>query len=223
MSTVAVARRRTKAKKSKRMQVADYAGDAYSLAKRTAQGLNYLRKLINIETKYFDVLPANFTVNSTGVVTPLNLIPQGLNISDRVGDSIKIQHIRYRLVITSDPTAIVTTVRFLIVRDLENAGATPSTTDILESANVVAQPNFINTRTRFSILVDEHIALDIDGISASVHAASMAHAGHIRFRGTAGAAASQAQGALFFLVLSSQAALLLPTITFASRLEYTDD
>lgn len=206
------------------MAVGRYTEDAISLARRTAQGLNEIRKMINTEKKYLDT-PASGNCTQAGTVVSVNLIAQGMDLNNRVGDSVKIQDMK--LFFTLAVGAANSNVRVVLFRDLENQGTLPLGSDIFSDAGgagaAVSQYNFVNTQApRFSILYDELYSLNIlQEVSATgVYQAS--HRGHIRFRGTTGATASLAEGSLF-LVFFTDVAATLPTYRFNFRLEYTDD
>ena len=76
--------------------VGRYFGDAWSLAKRTAYGLNEIRKLINVEEKELVTTVTATAINNTGVVSPISRIAQGTDYTQRIGNSIKMQRIEVR-------------------------------------------------------------------------------------------------------------------------------
>jgi len=86
--------RKTKTRRSGRrgssqeQAVGKYFGDAWSLAKRTATGLNEIRKLINVEEKVIQTDNASATFNTTGTVYSLSTVVQGTDYDERVGNSI---------------------------------------------------------------------------------------------------------------------------------------
>jgi len=227
--------RSKKGKNSRRKQpqqeeaVGKYASDAWSLAKRTAYGLNEIRKLINIETKFFDTIITSTTQSTTGSITSLSQMGQGLNSTSRVGDSIRIQHIEVRGRVTISTAAVTSLVRFMIVRDLDGYGTVPAVTDVLETAVAVSAPLApykFNKRQRFSILYDEIFALaggaTADGSSTQVFTFSSAHQGHILYLGTGAVSASDGKGTIYYLAVSDEATNT-PTVALTSRILFTDD
>jgi hypothetical protein len=200
--------------------VAQYTSDAWSLAKRTAYGLNEIRKLINIETKIFDTASASSPDNA-GTVIPLNLIAQGVDFQNRVGDSLKMQKLEFNFRITIG-SGTKTFVRMMVLRDLDNQGATPAVTDILQSADILAPKKYLN-QDRFSVLVDEISSLNSVSIPNQVSEYDMAHEGHIKFLGNTAAAASMGKGSLFLLLLSNESAVNAPSVGYWSRIYFTDD
>jgi hypothetical protein len=198
------------------------------LAKRTAVGLNEIRKLINVEHKFVDV---NDTSASTrnGTVTLLSPIAQGDNISEREGDSIKVQSLELYGGVFRDPASTSNEgVRVLIVRDLQNAGAAPTAADILQAVGTAYAPyqaiDFLNgsdLNKRFTIVYDELTFVD------TYHPTQMLsmktnHDCHVFFRGTGSTVASSGNGT-YFLVVVSDAATNSANFYFSSRLRFTDN
>jgi len=209
--------------------VGQYASDAWSLAKRTAVGLNEIRKLINIETKFYDYTTTATSVPNTGVVASITQMAQGLTSTTRVGDSIRLQHmeVRGRFVINSAATTSL--CRVMVVRDLDGYGTAPNVSDILEYTSSTlgpVSPYKFNKKQRFSILFDELLSLQggaaTDGMSSQVFTFSTAHQGHVLYLGSTGSAASDGKGTVYVAWISDEATNT-PTVAFASRVLYTDD
>lgn len=208
--------------------VGQYASDAWSLAKRTAYGLNEIRKLINIETKFVDTVSGLGSVTQSGTVTCITQLAQGLTSTDRVGDSIKLQHIEVRGTVIINPLATNTTVRVIIFRDLDGYGTAPTCTDLLENVGGTVAPNSpykFNKRQRFSILFDEMFQLQsilAQGTSSDAWYFNTAHAGHVLYLGSTAAAASNGKGSVYVAAISEEATNT-PQFDFYSRVLFTDD
>lgn len=223
--------KRAKAKGSKRTSkpdaVGQYASDAWSLAKRTAYGLNEIRKLINIETKFLDTVQTSTNISTTGGVFAISEIAQGLTSQTRVGDSLKIQHIDVRGRVNVNPTAANSLIRVLVFRDLDGYGTPPATSDVLQVTAAVSAPlsplNFRNSQ-RFSVLYDElfHMQGTVQGVAGMPFVYSSAHSGHILYLGTTAAAASDGKGSLYIMAVSDEATTT-PSLAFYSRILFTDD
>ncbi len=203
--------------------VGEFASDAWSLAKRTAYGLNEIRKLINIETK---ILPTTGTfsagMDTTGTVFCLTRIAQGLDYTNRIGDSIKLQRLEFRYRVSMTSTAARTFGRVILLRDLDGYGTAPGVTDVLETASVLAPKRYLNSE-RFSILYDELLALSQNGDSCSVGVVDMTHEGHVKYLGTTAAAASDGKGSIYCLIISNETTTTIPSFTYDSRIYFTDD
>lgn len=200
-----------------------YVSDAWSLAKRTATGLNEIRKLINIEHKFFD-LNSNLTSTQAGTVQYLTGIAQGVDLSNRVGDSIKIQTLEFNATCYMGVTTPAS-CRIIIVRDLENGGAAIAGSDVLANVGGAGAAtslfNYINAEKRFAIIFDELISLDTSNSTQTLHM-KMSHGGHIFFRDTTAAVTNGAEGVLYLLVTTDVAATG-PTVRSSFRVTYTDD
>lgn len=195
------------------------------MARRTASGLNEIRKLINIEEKILDTSAASAAFDQTGTVTPVSQIVQGLDFTNRVGDSIKLQYVQFHYRIFKNPTATQTVVRIILFRDNDCQGATPAIGDLLQATGTAVAPltfrDFLN-RKRFAILHDKLSTVNSTGESTFTVSFETAHEGHILFLGTAANAASQGKGSMFVAVVSDES-LNTPTIAFQCRLVFTDD
>ncbi len=193
-------------------------------------GLNEIRKLINVEEKVKNVTVTSTTTSASGTIDLLTAIGQGTDINQRVGDSIRCQRLTHSLLCTRNGTDGC--VRIIIFRDTENQGSTPSTTDVIEAVSgtlsIVSPYTWFNhnsnaQKNRFVILSDEVLTVS----SSEPNTYTTVEFGqnsmkHTRFRGTTDGAASSAEGALFILVITDQAANQ-PKVTWYSRLTYTDD
>jgi len=224
--------RRSRGRRSRRGastadSVGQYATDAWSLARRTAYGLNEIRKLINIEEKFCDATGTNVTTSTTGVMNPVSELAQGLTSATRVGDSIRIQHIEVCGRILANPDAGSTCVRVMVVRDLDGYGTAPTPADVLESTTSAVAPfapKKFNKRERFSVLFDELFTVQgtDNGISSAVFSYSSPHKGHVLYLGTTAAAASDGKGSVYVVLISDEASNPAH-VTYYSRITYTDD
>lgn len=119
------------------------------------------------ETKALDVYDANYNLNQTAVITPLNLVRTGSSINNRIGRRIEMKSVR----ITGRLEAVRTVnvedyVRILVIYDRQTNGALPAfadiLADILEDASTISSVYSgaaLNNRDRFVILRDKRIAV----------------------------------------------------------------
>jgi hypothetical protein len=204
--------------------VGQYASDAWSLAKRTAYGLNEIRKLINIETKVINQSATSTAVNTTGIIPCLSQVAQGLDYTNRVGDSVKIQRLVFRARLYVNAVATTSIMRVLLVRDLDGYGTAPTTAAVLEtvaaSGAPLSQYNYLNS-DRFSVLYDTFVTLSTQNPS-EVIAVDMPHEGHIKYLGTTAGATSDGKGSIYMVTVSDEASNT-PTIAYNCRIYFTDD
>jgi len=208
--------------------VGTYFGDAWSLAKRTAVGLNEIRKLINVEQKYFD-LSSTSSSGQSGTVTFLSGLAQGDDINLRNGDSIRIQQFEIKgCVFRNSASTVNDTIRIMVVRDLQNSGATISGSDVLQlvgtSTAPYSPPNVLNGPTynkRFSIVYDQLFAINANDQNRPFEF-STSHPCHTYYRGSGATVAAAGNGSYFFLAFSNSSTNV-PSVDFITRIQYTDN
>lgn len=209
--------------------VGAYASDAWSLAKRTALGLNEIRKLINVEQKFKETSTAS-TYDSSGLIVYLSGTDQGDSTITREGNSIKIQKFRLRYFIKHNSSQTgATNHRIMVVRDLQNQGATITANDVLETVGTSNAPNafvdFTNgplQNKRFAIVYDHVLVTDPYHLGRTVQDA-ISHDVHVYYRGTDATVASAGNGAYFLVAVCSDTGANLPTIIGNTRFEFTDN
>ncbi len=211
--------------RSSKDPVGQYASDAWSLAKRTAVGLNEIRKFINIETKNIDQTGTSTAITQTGFVASLTQMAQGTNYTGRIGDSIRIQRIIVRARVLVSSAATASTVRMLIFRDLDGYGTAAATSEVLHVVGSARAPlsqyNALNME-RFSILYDELLTVSPAANPMEVCAFDSTHQGHVRYLGTAANAASDGKGTVYIAFVSDEPTNT-PTASYESRVFFTDD
>lgn len=198
------------------------------MAKRTASGLNEIRKLINVEEKYLDN-SGNPTFDRNGTVAYVSGIQQGDGVTDREGNSVKVQSFALQFLITWNPASTSAVgCRILLVRDLQNQGATIAASDVLETVGSSTAPvtyiDYTNgpfSNKRFSIVYDKLLTVDqYNPITHDMFKSN--HDCHVAYRGTTSAVASAGNGSYFLVAVSSDATNL-PSIIYSTRMVYTDN
>lgn len=120
------------------------------------------------ETKSVDVTRNTYTLNSTGLVSVLNLTEEGSSFYNRLGRRIRLVSIH--MTGNINPTAVNTSVqdyaRVIVVYDRQTNGATPSPGVILgdyDQAGNLSYTSFAGSnpdeKDRFMILADERLVL----------------------------------------------------------------
>lgn len=209
--------------------VGQYFGDAWSLATRTARGLNEIRKLINVEQKYFDRAQSAVAPTQAGTVSYLCNMAQGDDVSQRDGDSIKLQRFFLDLHISRNALSTANElVRVLVVRDLQNDGTAVTGADVIAQASSVHAPicqvNVLNGpayNKRFSVMFDEVVALQANDTNHVLKLKSV-HDCHVYYRGSTANQADAGNGSIYLLLLTDATATL-PSVDFISRMEFTDN
>jgi hypothetical protein len=211
---------RRRARQTGKNEVSRFAGDAYSLAERAIKGVNHVLKLINIETKFYD-LPYGVTFGNTPISVHLSAIPQGVDMSQRVGNSVKLQdmHLRYDVAIPS--AALVQTIRIILFRDMEPSGALPLWADFIAFNNQSSPQNYYST-SRFKVFYDVSTViqpLSFQGYIVDQHFPSN---GHIKWKTNAANPAAADEGHIYAFFYTTSIGVY-PLSVFNLRLAYTDD
>lgn len=104
------------------------------------------------ERNFVDTTLANMLCDTTGQVTLINTIAQGVTVNQRIGKKALLKSVQVRGSFTPNVSANVNTVGLLLVYDSQSNGAAiPAITDILTAATPFAFTNNDNTH-RFVIL-----------------------------------------------------------------------
>jgi len=222
-------RRGSRRKPASQDAVGTYASDAWSLAKRTALGLNEIRKLINVEQKFKET-SGTPTYDNAGNITYLSGTDQGDTTITREGNSIKIQKFRLKYFIKHNSSQTAATHhRIMVIRDMQNQGATITAADVLETVATSNAPcafrDFTNgplQNKRFAVVYDHHLVTDPYNLGRVV-SEDISHDVHVYYRGTDATVASAGNGAYFFLAICSDSGANLPTVLFNTRFEFTDN
>ncbi len=115
------------------------------------------------ELKFFDTVVAGTALAVAGVITSpsLNIVPQGITESERVGRKmiIKKVNIRWLLQMNSNTTETADVVRVIVVLDKQTNKTAFSITDVLETASEGSFNNLAN-KNRFVILMDRYEAIN---------------------------------------------------------------
>ncbi len=204
-------------KKPMKYVVADKAEAAYNMAVA-------LKRIVNVERKYYDVTIADSAVASAGEITDLSGIAQGDTSITRDGDSLKPLGFNIRYKLTGDTNATFdTVVRYILFRMKHENSVVPTVADILEGALPEAQFNFTE-RDRFTVLDDKthvlHVA-DSTILPITMHKSGAKLTGHMTFEtGTV----NHENGGLYMLRISNQTAVAnQPRWDSMSRVTYVDN
>lgn len=144
-------------------------------------------KTMSQELKYHDLTANDGVVDANGDTVALNLIPQGVTATTRVGRVCTIKSIGYHWCavlpdIVSVSNVVSDTMRIMLVLDKQANGAMPSITDVLTTATFQSFNNLANSK-RFRVLYDKNIVLNPTGISLNVAGTGFAH-GEVAIRGS---------------------------------------
>lgn len=183
-----------------------------------------------VETGYVDLASANYALDTTGSITLLNTVPQGVAISQRVGKRIALKSLQCHGNFTTNAASTITDVTMLIVYDKRPSGNLPAITDILVASTSEAFNNDVNA-SRFRIL--KRVDLTMVGSAANQYTAKSAEANDwflslhglpqvFKAAGT-GAIGDIEEGAIYQVTVGgTNAGTLAATVGSAFRVRYND-
>jgi len=199
-STSAMKSRRGKFRKSypRANKLMNYGGKLFGLQRQ----VRFIKGMINAEKLYADI-NINTTATLTGVMTLINSIAAGDDVSNRTGNSILHKYLKFEGRVNINGSATATNVRIIIFADSANQGATPATLDVLATASPYALKN-IDNQKRFIILRDKYVNLCITGDQTYAWSEYIKTNFHCRYSATG--ATNVLQNALYILFISNEAA-----------------
>lgn len=130
-------------------------GRALTKTAKFQRGMKKVNRLVrSIEKKHIDKT-LNFSFGNDQVVNNLSTLIQGHTSSEREGLKIYAKYLHIRGSIGWKTTATqVTNVRFIVFLDKAGVGAKPTSTELLEAANVRSMYNNVTEGKRFIVLRD---------------------------------------------------------------------
>lgn len=206
------------------------AGRVASMALSAVKGVSYIKSLINVEKKkhYSGLALQPVPLASLATAHNLSAIAEGPNLDQRNGISILAQNLLFRgqIVRAVENTAIANFVRVMLVLDYQYRDTDPTLDTIINNTSsnysiITPLDQYINGR--FKILMDKTYTLTADKPTAIIeYYKNFGRKFHIKYQGTTAAdgALNKNQLMVFYWTTSSSNP---PTITWNSRLSYTDN
>lgn len=183
-----------------------------------------VRKLVNTEQKKFDYnFGGEAALTAAGSVICLSNIIQGDGYQNRDGRSVRANALEARIHLRLDPAVgLYEKVRLIAFIDMENAGAVPAVTDVLEYAGPLSC--FKNTNLeRFIPILDQVHELDTYNGESRTIVIKQAIDLHLKWRGEAGTAADLAEGHIMFLAIKYTATANRAFLDHSWRVSFVDN
>lgn len=184
------------------------------------------------EMKFLDTAISQ-ACDTTGAVTPLNLVAQGDDFNQRDGRTITIKKIMIRGIMNPQDSIVANTLcRVMVFNDMQANGTTPAITDVLTAASSNTFQN-LNNRYRFKILKDDQFVMaGTDQSTATLTFASSPQVRNVKimilcnirtcFSATTGVIGSVVTGVIQLLTVGNQAAGAGYSITGTARIRFID-
>ena len=224
--------RRSRKRVSLRRKKGSWLTRKYSvaqLAKGAWKGVKYIKSLINVEKKFFDVSANALSVTSTATIVNLSNIAEGSDYNTRDGNSILMQSLQWRATIVGNQNSSGRQiVRIIVFRDNDQRGTDPALSDLLENTAggfVIQSPLLHYVNRRFAVLSDKVYSIVINGDTAVRHIKKFIKfppSTHVKYQGTTGADGSNWEGALYAAFVSTDATNA-PNMDYYFRLRFTDN
>lgn len=219
-----------------------YKRKYYNSSKKKTSAATFKRKVAKIvknvvhqETKYYDIEISSplQPVSNGGTIVAVSDVAQGDTIISRQGNLIYGKNISCRLDIKGNSINDSNVFRCLLVMDKYNQGTAPTVADVLATTGderVMVAPQNIKTLARYRILYDKVVSLP-NQTNYTVATATSSGVGRktmsffrklnqkIRFKG---ATAADIYGQQLFLILIGDTASNDVTVSFFTRLAFTD-
>lgn len=183
-----------------------------------------------VEYKFCDDGTETVAANTTGVVVCLNdEITQGSDAdSNRIGNKIQMKSIALNIENKATATTgLNQSHRVMLVYDKETNGVLPTVTDIFNSTNnLMYRHRSVLNNTRFVVLMDRYVTLQSDttGQNTCIWDKYVKLDSEEMFLNNSGDITGVGRGGLYLVVIGEiVAGVTAGTLTYNSRLRYTDD
>lgn len=194
------------------------ASKALYIAQKALAVGKYLKGLINVEKHYFDT-NASGPVDNSGSISLLSGIGQGDDVNQRQGNSVLAKTLLFRTFCNLNTSAESTQLRFIIIKDLENQGSTPSVSDVIGPSPSVITPLNVDHTSRYQVLRDKVLTLKKDMNSYNMKQFITVN-DHLKFTGSG---TTDVYKNAIYLILISDQATNTPSVTWNSRVGYYDN
>lgn len=200
------------------------------MARTALSTAKFVAGLVNAEKKFIDT---NITLNmqNTGwTVTPLNLIGQGDDETQRQGRSVKCTSIQFSYLLTVNSATQGHVSRFVLVRDNACAGSAMSVSDLFNSTSgdfaVSTYRNILTgAATRYTVVADWTVRLDVGDRHKVAQKKFWKINDHIHYIGTGNTQADCGNGCYFLLTIGTgvNASNTDAQLNATARLRYYDN
>lgn len=182
-----------------------------------------IKRMINVEYKHHNVDDSTGTAvtNSGTNLDDLCVIPVGDAETDRDGTSIKPINFVMRYMITQHASATNTLVRLVIFRSKFENDTAPTLASIFPSSPLL-KSKIPDKRFSTKILYDKYFTLCDSGTAIRAGTIALKLHGHINYDGGETTGDDKESGGLYLLAISSEATNT-PTLSYVSRLTFTDN
>lgn len=204
------------------------AKKAYNVAKTIGPRVGALLALLNVESKYKDILFGGVSItDNLGIQSTLTSLSQGLTAITRTGQSVKFTHLSFNAFIFLGAVSAVTYVRVLVIADRDPNGAAFAVGDFYAAAatgtDYTSAHRNVGNLKRFSVMHDQAIGLASSTLQVKRLDLEIPLDFHTLYNtGNVGNVTDIQSGGLFLIVQSNQT-VNYPTLTATLRMSFVDN
>lgn len=171
------------------------------------------------ELKDIDTGPQNSAFNTTGVVTQINPLAQGVDINNRIGNKVVFKSIYIRGAISAGATPTAGAIRTVVVYDKQSNGTAPTMAQMFTATDMTAFNN-LQFRDRFVVLKDDTDYIEAAGRSVIPYSAYI----RCNLEGLFNSGSSTPQtGSIVVCTFGSNAAgVTAPIMAYTARVRFVD-
>ncbi len=212
------ARRKSHRKRRRRIDYVDVGKQIY-------RDVVKLKRFINVEFKFHDVQLTAAALAVAPVITQLSNIDQGDTTLTRDGAQLKCLSLQLSYSLFQSASATSSLVRVLLVKDKQTNQAIYTAGDLLfdvTAGDGIVSPYNRNNRRRFTILHDKVYTFSATGTTVKHFGRKFRQDQIIRYDNSGNGIADLTQSS-YSLVMLTNEATNVPTVTMFSRLNYVDN
>jgi len=182
-----------------------------------------LKRLLNVEDKYSDVIANAQNVPNTPTYVLLNGLSLGTSAITRNGQSIRCADLQFNCTITISSAASASFVRLVLLQDTQPNASVPGADDVYVDTTNVRSMRTVGYNTRFRIILDELVSLTAVNLTSYAMTRLFPLSFHVEFNtGNAGTIADITKGSLYLLYFSNEGTNY-PLIGYYSRFSFVDN
>lgn len=223
-----MARKRRQYKKKQSAMMQGF-GNALSVATRALKIASFVKRQINVEKKYINVSSSStgFASSATGtIVSTLSNTAQGLDITNRVGDSIKYDSWTFEAVLQQNvANTSLDVISVWLVKDLQPNATAPSWTDIFDNTTPACLC-LRNPATPDRFIIMKHWMVNLEANGNTAHHLKYYYKfpegkdSHAKYSGTASAIPYSNS---LYLCFAGDVTANTSTIKYTSRVRFIDN
>ncbi len=188
---------------------------------KVKRDVKWLKK--NVEFKFADLTDTTVEASTSGILSFLNGLAQGVGQDERIGDEVAARRISVRGTVVLGPTPTDCTVRLMLVRQKSGHGGTAGVTELLQGGLFVHSFRNMARKTEWKVYGDHTFTMDTSQHARVPFKFDFKLNHQARYSGTGLTQAEMQMNGIFLVTISSNAAgATAPDITFSSRYYYCD-